>query len=160
MFTAKIHHVKVASATVYGNTCKKILRIILLCKAWKKNTVSKIKHCDDWFEPSQCFVLTIAMNGLNHHCVFLPHSEYAVEGVLRDFSYSKNGTINTRMLYEAIGVSTRTILYLIDTNNWLWLWFKFTNQETEVYLQACRLWSQDDKPLTLCEDGNPNSHRW
>ena len=57
------------------------------------------------------------MIGLNHHCVFLPHSEYAVEGVLRDFSYSKNGTINTRMLYEAIGVSTRTILYLIDTNN-------------------------------------------
>lgn len=54
---------------------------------------------NDWFEPSQCFVLTIAMNGLNHRCVFLPYSEYAVEGVLRDF----------------------------------------TNQETEVYLQACRL---------------------
>lgn len=28
-----------------------------------------------------------------------------------------NGTINTQMLSEAIGVSTRTILYLIDTNN-------------------------------------------
>ena len=56
------------------------------------------------------------MNGLNHHCVFLPHSEYAVEEVLRDFSYSKNGTINTQMLSEAIGVSTRTIkreLYIL-----------------------------------------------
>ena len=37
-------------------------------------------------------------------------------GVLRDFSYSKNGTINTPMLSEAIGVSTRTIkreLYIL-----------------------------------------------
>ena len=79
--------------------------------------MSRSIHRNASFEPSQCFVLTIAMNGLNHRCVFLPYSEYAVEGVLRDFSYSKNGTINTRMLYEAIGVSTRTILYLIDTNN-------------------------------------------
>lgn len=31
--------------------------------------VSKIKHCDDWFEPSQCFVLTIAMNSLDHRSV-------------------------------------------------------------------------------------------
>ena len=35
MFTTKIHHVKIASAT-------------FMVTPKKKNTVSKIKHCDDW----------------------------------------------------------------------------------------------------------------
>ena len=65
MFTTKIHHVKVASATVYGNTCKKSYYALLGCVRPEKRiryvklniAMIDLNHRNEWFETSQCFLM-------------------------------------------------------------------------------------------------------
>ena len=62
MFTTKIPNVKVASATVYSNTCKNVLLIHLY-------RIETKKECDVSFKPSHSFTCPFAYCSAAHRNV-------------------------------------------------------------------------------------------